>query len=71
MGIYCPNCNSISTELLACDSCQIVGCVRCVTKLNKQWLCHNCKTGKPIEDKPVEKREELKKESSDLFSMFG
>jgi hypothetical protein len=72
MGIYCPNCNSISTELLACDSCETVGCIRCVIKFNKQFLCHNCKSGRPKEnEKTVEKNQEMKKEASDLFSMFG
>ncbi|MBM3228786.1 hypothetical protein FJZ20_02805 [Candidatus Pacearchaeota archaeon] len=72
MGISCPNCSQLVIELMACDSCQTIGCIRCVSKSNKQWLCPNCKSGRPKENvNIIEKNPEMKKESSDLFSMFG
>lgn len=62
MKLNCPNCGKLVTELLDCDSCQTIGCIRCVRRSNKQWLCHNCKNGIVVEKK---------EETSELFSMFG
>ena len=56
--IYCPNCLNDTMEILACDSCKDLGCARCTLKLNKQWLCNNCKSG-------------AVKQADDMFSMFG
>lgn len=41
----CPNCNSPAGELLVCDRCNSVGCVRCVIKKGKEWVCEKCKSG--------------------------
>ena len=63
MELQCPSCNNFVTELVACDSCETVGCIRCVIRTNKQWLCHTCKDKKP-------EQIEEKNETADLFSMF-
>lgn len=55
--INCPNCKSLVKELVACDVCSKIGCVRCVLRVNKKWTCEKCKSGR------IEK--------SDLWSMFG
>lgn len=47
MQIVCPRCGKQSDELIECDSCKTVGCVRCITKYNKQWICNDCKSGRP------------------------
>ena len=49
MKVKCPICNNLVTELLSCDNCQAIGCIRCVVKFGKQLLCHNCKSGRVVE----------------------
>jgi hypothetical protein len=62
--ISCPSCGSAVTELVACDTCNRVGCVRCVVRSGKQWTCNECKTGiRTVETKA--------KNADGLFSMFG
>ncbi len=63
MGLKCPNCSSEIIELMSCDSCKTIGCIRCISRSSKQWLCHNCKAGN-MEIVP-------KEAGGDLFSMFG
>jgi len=46
MKIVCPRCGKQSDELIECESCKIIGCIRCITKSNKQWICSDCKNGK-------------------------
>ncbi|TAL46745.1 hypothetical protein EPN87_04550 [archaeon] len=58
----CPACGSPSLELLECDVCMKVGCVKCVIKKGKQWACSMCKTGTV---------QEPKQSTSSIFSMFG
>lgn len=45
MKLKCPRCKAVTVELIECESCKIIGCVKCITKRNKQWVCGNCKTG--------------------------
>ena len=61
----CPNCKSAVLELMACDRCNTVGCVRCVTRSNRQWVCKSCRTGEPAHAAAAPKSE------GGLFSMFG
>jgi len=46
MDFFCPNCKSKTTELIECDSCQSIGCPRCMRRNNKVWVCYDCKSGK-------------------------
>jgi len=63
MKVKCPICSNLVTELLSCDNCQAIGCIRCIVRFGKQSVCHNCKS---------EKRIEGSKEAGEtgLFSMF-
>lgn len=56
--IDCPNCRSRVMELVACDLCQSIGCIKCITRFEKRWACKECKSGES-------------KEESSLFDMFG
>lgn len=60
--LRCPRCNSITKELIECDSCKVIGCIKCIAKYNKQWMCGNCKSGKPYSASTPE---------SAIASMFG
>lgn len=63
MQIVCPRCRRQSDELIECESCGTIGCVRCITKHNKQWICNDCKNGRsPVSSSTPE---------SALASMFG
>lgn len=58
MKIKCPNCSKFVAELLVCDSCKAVGCVRCIGRFNQKWICYDCKARKPEE------------KENELFSIF-
>lgn len=58
MALDCPGCLNNTTEILACDSCNNLGCARCIVKSNKQWICNSCKSG-------------IAKQPDNIFSMFG
>lgn len=60
MKLKCPNCGNLVTELLSCENCKAIGCIRCIVKSGKQWICSNCKN--QITTEPTE---------AGLFSMFG
>lgn len=41
--LNCPSCGAESAEMIECDACKAIGCVKCVTKYNKQWVCGECR----------------------------
>ncbi|HLC59735.1 MAG TPA: hypothetical protein VJH34_04395 [archaeon] len=43
--IPCPSCKTKTREILACDNCNKLACVRCTSKKSKQRLCLDCKKG--------------------------
>lgn len=45
MQLKCPRCKAITIELVECESCKTIGCVKCITKHNRQWICNDCKSG--------------------------
>ncbi|MBS3055320.1 MAG: hypothetical protein J4452_02405 [Candidatus Aenigmarchaeota archaeon] len=45
LEIKCPRCDSQSKELIECESCKKIGCVKCITQRSKQWLCGDCRLG--------------------------
>jgi len=57
--IDCPNCRSRVRELVACDICEKIGCIKCITRFEKKWTCRECASG------------EVKTEESGLWDMFG
>ncbi|MBI4010150.1 MAG: hypothetical protein HY361_03090 [Candidatus Aenigmarchaeota archaeon] len=56
--VDCPGCSNFTTEILVCDSCNALCCVRCIAKSSKQWVCNNCKSN-------------VTKKPDNMFSMFG
>ena len=73
MDLLCPRCGSRSNELIECDNCGTIGCVRCIRKKYGKWVCFKCEEP---EKKYYYKEEtsEAKKEDdvSNAFSaMFG
>jgi len=66
MGLSCPTCGSITTELRECDKCGNIGCHKCMKKLRNDWVCFNCEVKKdeikPTEDNAI---------SNFLSNMFG
>ncbi len=57
MEIFCPNCKSKAKELIECENCNKIGCIKCFLKVKGKWLCESCRKGEA-------------KEAS-LFSMFS
>lgn len=45
MEIKCPRCGSSSNELIECESCKKIGCVKCIIQKNKKWVCGDCSSG--------------------------
>lgn len=43
MTVRCPYCKNITNELMSCDNCNKIGCVRCIIKHSNQWLCVDCR----------------------------
>jgi hypothetical protein len=85
--LTCPRCGLAAPELIECESCKIIGCVRCITKQGLQWICGKCKlepgkryvrvkttltTQRPRREEYVEiKEEEEQSAESALAAMFG
>jgi len=59
-------------EMIECESCKTIGCVRCITKRGGQWLCGDCRDGRQANQYVVlgEKQDEQSPESA-LAAMFG
>lgn len=64
--IKCPSCGTFTAELIECDVCNRIGCIRCVMKRSRQWICSGCKG-----DKPYVAQTESQTAESALSSMFG
>lgn len=64
--IKCPRCGVSITELVECEICKTIGCIRCITKYNKQWICGDCKNGTQYSSQSSSQSAE-----SALASMFG
>jgi len=60
-----------TAEMVECESCSTIGCVRCITKSGNRWLCGNCKDGKQYNQYEVLKVQEEQSPESALASMFG
>jgi len=75
MDIFCPNCKSKTDELIECDTCQTIGCPKCVRKKYSKWVCHKCPQPKYEEPKyyyPESQEEKKEEEVSNAFAaMFG
>jgi hypothetical protein len=59
-------------EMVECESCNTIGCVRCITKIGGRWLCGSCRSGNQYNS--YEERGGVKTESSPesaLAAMFG
>jgi len=64
--INCPRCGASTVELIECESCKNIGCVKCITKRNRQWVCGDCKNGTQYSSQSSSQSAE-----SALASMFG
>ena len=74
MDFVCPRCQSKVNELVECDNCGTIGCIRCIKKSYGKWVCFKCETPETeitySETEKYDKEEEQK--ISDAFSaMFG
>ncbi len=74
MDFVCPRCQSKVNELIECDNCGTIGCIRCIKKSYGKWVCFKCETPEKeivySETEKYDKEEEQK--ISDAFSaMFG
>jgi hypothetical protein len=64
MELICPRCGSRSNELMECDACSAIGCIRCMKKSYGKWICYKCEV--------PERRYPVFEETSNAFSaMFG
>lgn len=67
MKLECPRCKSRVRELMDCDNCGTIGCMRCMKKSYGKWVCYSCE--EPERYYPEMSEE---KDVSDAFSaMFG
>jgi len=58
-------------ELMECDNCETIGCMRCMKKSYGKWVCHKCEEPERKYYYP-EIKPESEDEVSDAFSaMFG
>jgi len=74
MELVCPRCHSKSNELIECDYCGAIGCIRCIRKSYGKWICFKCEAPKYEEKRKgyFELEEKDKEEVNDAFSaMFG
>jgi uncharacterized Zn finger protein (UPF0148 family) len=60
-------------ELIECDNCGTIGCIRCIKKSYGKWICFKCETPTEIVYSEAEKYDKEEEEKiSDAFSaMFG
>ena len=82
--LKCPRCGFAAPELIECESCKIIGCIKCITKKSDRWICEKCrdytspyirvkttlKTERPSQYVEIKDEEEQKAESA-LAAMFG
>jgi len=70
MQLVCPRCSSKVDELIECDNCGTIGCIRCMKKSYGKWVCHKCEEPERYYYPETESKSE--DEVSDAFSaMFG
>jgi methionyl-tRNA synthetase len=70
MQLVCPKCSSKVNELMECDNCGTIGCIRCMKKSYGKWVCHKCE--EPEKYYYPETESKAEDEVSDAFSsMFG
>jgi hypothetical protein len=68
MQLVCPRCGTKGNELIECDNCGAIGCIRCMRKRYGNWVCHKCEVPEREYHYPEEREEKI----SDAFSaMFG
>ena len=71
MQLVCPRCASKVNELMECDSCRTIGCIRCMKKSYGKWVCHKCEEPEK-EYYYTETESKSEDEASNAFSsMFG
>ena len=73
MDLICPRCGSKSDELMDCDNCGAIGCIRCMRKSYGKWICFKCEEPKYEHERDyLELENKQEEEVSDAFSsMFG
>jgi len=71
MQLVCPRCSSKVNELIECDNCGAIGCMRCMKKSYGKWICHKCEEPERRYYYP-ERESRTEDEVSNAFSaMFG
>jgi hypothetical protein len=77
MELFCPRCRSKVSELIECENCGTIGCIKCVKKSYGKWVCFKCETPAQTsyyetESERVKSESAKEDEVSDAFSaMFG
>ena len=75
MDLVCPRCQSKVNELIECDNCGSIGCIRCVKKSYGKWICFKCEIPETEirydETEKYSKRDEEKNISEAFSTMFG
>ncbi|MDI6825723.1 MAG: hypothetical protein QMD36_00815 [Candidatus Aenigmarchaeota archaeon] len=68
MDLVCPKCGSKVNELIECDNCGSIGCIRCVRKSYGKWICFKCETPeKEYSEKRMDEEERITEAFSSLF----
>jgi len=77
MDLVCPRCQSKVNELVECDNCGTIGCIRCVKKSYGKWICFKCEIPQTetqeivYSDTEKYDKEEEEKISDAFSAMFG
>ena len=72
MQLVCPRCSSRSNELMECDNCGTIGCIRCMKKSYGKWVCHKCEEPEKRYYYPEVDESKQEEDVSNAFSaMFG
>jgi len=71
MDLICPRCGSKSNELMECDNCGAIGCIRCMRKSYGNWICHKCEEPEKKYYYPRTGSKSEDEVSNAFSSMFG
>jgi methionyl-tRNA synthetase len=76
LDLVCPRCQSKVNELVECDNCGTIGCIRCIKKSYGKWICFKCEPHTETQEivySDMEKydRDEEEKISDAFSAMFG
>lgn len=72
MQLVCPRCSSRINELMECDNCGTIGCIKCMKKSYGKWVCFRCEVPERTYYYETTSQPEKEDEATNAFAaMFG